>query len=585
MLLSKIYSNKTLKEIIFKPGLNIVVAKRSGKSSHNLGKSNVVELINYLLLSNWSEESIFHERAEIFHDFVFFLEIQIPNNTYLTIKRPAEKEFSSSISFKIHYSKNLDLSQSDEWDETFIDLRAAQAYLNKQLSFNVLQNYVYRDFVSYFTRKANEYNDVFEKVKGHKKSKDKEWKPKFFDFIGLTCNKIIDSYTVNDQISKKRKLKSSLLEGLGKGYKQELRSVNQKIQELVNKKGTLEESISSLQTTSTENRFYNDLRDIVEPEIIEIKKNLFVIESEIQYFDNLPSNFDSNFDLKSIRTIFEEFRIYFPEKLEKNYQDLIDFNKKIFHERHKYIAEKLDRLKNKQAELALRLRELEDRKREIVSVIAETDLIHKIRSIQESISSINDQIIQQEKKKFDYEKADNYEREIKELSEKLLGNKKKIEQFIESQPAFYIHFKNIFNELCKEMLPVEVDIKLDVKKTANIEPEIVTIDPKTRKQTSQKKGSTYIKIISQLFDIAALISYNTNNFYKFLYHDSFLDGDESNLTPKYLNLIKEKSEKYNFQYICSSIEDYLPNEFNKSEFICLALDDEGESGKLFGISF
>ena len=103
MKLVKLYSNDSrFKEVKFGRGFNVILGRIYDeaildKDSHNLGKSSLIELIDFMLLKQIKSNSYLKRNQFINH--VFFLEIELDNGKYLTIKRAVKT--NTKISFKI----------------------------------------------------------------------------------------------------------------------------------------------------------------------------------------------------------------------------------------------------------------------------------------------------------------------------------------------------------------------------------------------------------------------------------------------------------------------------------------------------
>ena len=95
MKLSKIYANKSFRNIEFNTengGFNVIYADVKTKTSdkgrlpHNVGKSRLVELIDFLMLKGVNKEYFLLKYPQ-FVEYEFYLELLLNNGTYLTIKR------------------------------------------------------------------------------------------------------------------------------------------------------------------------------------------------------------------------------------------------------------------------------------------------------------------------------------------------------------------------------------------------------------------------------------------------------------------------------------------------------------------
>src|SRR5690554_3682502 len=110
MKLSKLYSNNVLfKNITFKlKGLNVIYADvvteiAEKKNSHNLGKTKLAELIDYLLIKDINKSSFLLKSTDktgnsAFNDNIFYLELFLNSGMYLTIRRNIQDHTKTSFS-------------------------------------------------------------------------------------------------------------------------------------------------------------------------------------------------------------------------------------------------------------------------------------------------------------------------------------------------------------------------------------------------------------------------------------------------------------------------------------------------------
>ena len=74
MKLSQLYANKSFKHVKFNDGLNLVLAKVTkkldlNKDSHGLGKSTLIEVLDFMLLKEIKGEDTFKKHKAIFADY------------------------------------------------------------------------------------------------------------------------------------------------------------------------------------------------------------------------------------------------------------------------------------------------------------------------------------------------------------------------------------------------------------------------------------------------------------------------------------------------------------------------------------
>ena len=122
MKLSKIYTNKNdvFEAIKFNDGLNIIIGeirhrKNKKKDSHNLGKTTLGLLIDYCLLKGRHRDFFLFKHEDKFSEFVFYLEIKLSEESYITIRRGVKN--NTKVAIHKHSEKHQDYSclTEDEW--------------------------------------------------------------------------------------------------------------------------------------------------------------------------------------------------------------------------------------------------------------------------------------------------------------------------------------------------------------------------------------------------------------------------------------------------------------------------------------
>jgi len=339
MKLSQLYSNESFKNIHFNDGLNLVLARVTKKldltkDSHNLGKTTLIAVIDFMLLKQLNDEHIFKKYQARFSGYIFYLEIWLNTGEYLTIKRAIEAP--TKISFKLtKVSSNL-LNETD-WDHSNLPFEKAETTLNEYLSFDVLNRWNYRKSVTYFLRSQKDYNDVFQLSK-FTKGKDVDWKPFMFDLLGFDGNLLLEKYETDGKISEQKTFINSLKSKFAVDT-EEVDKIKGAIDLKRSEQKELQEQIDNFNFYQQERKLNKELVEDVERRISELNSIEYNTEFDL---DKTRESFSHNisFDIKQLKQIYEETNIFFPENLVKDYQELEDFNKKITEERNKYLEEK-----------------------------------------------------------------------------------------------------------------------------------------------------------------------------------------------------------------------------------------------------
>lgn len=170
------------------------------------------------------------------------------------------------------------------------------------------------------------------------------------------------------------------------------------------------------------------------------------------------------------------------------------------------------------------------------------------------------------------------ERLVKEINAQITANDNK----------FYPEIRRIFHNVFKYIFNVPAIIFIKQNSQGNVEFKVEVTKENEVDITAEGKGNTYQKMLCISFDLAVLVAYHKNSFYRFVYHDGALEGLDNRKKINYLKIIKEYCTRYNLQYIFTAIEDDIPNEIFKTfeqKEICVTLSDSGDNGKLFEFSF
>ncbi|PVD49610.1 hypothetical protein DC498_24060 [Terrimonas sp.] len=589
MKLSQLYANKKFKSIVFNDGLNIVLAKVTkkldlNKDSHNLGKTTLIAVIDFMLLRNLSEDHIFKKYQELFADYVFYLEILLNSGQYLTIRRSVTSP--SKISFK-QTNVSVSLLDENEWDYLNLSFAAAEEKLNECLSFDVLQKWGFRKSVTYFLRSQKDYHDVFQLSK-FAKGKDVDWKPFMFDMLGFNGDLLISKYNTDTEIAEQK----TFISGLKSKFAVDSDEVD-KIRGAISLKkaeqADIERQIDNFNFYQQERKLNKELVEDVERRISELNSIEYKLEFDL---DKTKESFSQNvsFDINQLKQIYEESKIFFPENLIKDYKDLEDFNKRITAERNKYLEEKIIELTEQLKAIRADLLRYNNKRNEILSVLKDKDSFKKFKGYQIDLTKIEGEISRLDEKLKSIDKIALLNEATEKLTEKLEIIIKDINAEINQNDInkVYPEIRRIFHNIFKYIVNSSAIIFMRQNSQGNVEFKVEVTKENEVDITAEGKGNTYQKLLCISFDIAVLVAYHKQSFYRFVYHDGALEGLDNRKKANYINLVIDYCARYNLQYILTSIEHDIPSEILKTftpKQICLSLDDSGDEGKLFGFSF
>ncbi|MGY0427341.1 MAG: hypothetical protein ACWIPI_11045, partial [Polaribacter sp.] len=359
MKISKIYSNKNFKNIEFKENFNAIVAfikSNKKEDTHNLGKTSLIRVIDFLLLSNFNKNTDKLLGNDIFIKQDFYGEFLLNDGNYLVVKRSIGTP--TKISFKLNNIKLKEFDLTLNWDET-LTLKKAKDKLNEYLSFDILESWGYRKSITYFLRSQQDYLDVFKLNKF--KGKHKDWKPFVFDLLGFNGSLITSKLELEEDIDDLKKK----LQILKNEAQIDTSEKDKLIGFLDIKKGELlevEQQIDKFNFYKEDLQTNKRLVEDLDVRLQSLNTNRYRISFEIKKTENSLQEIITDFDVEKINDLFEDVKLYYPKELKKKYEDLIGFQKSITIERKKYLSETLKDLKSDFLELNKILKKLETEK-------------------------------------------------------------------------------------------------------------------------------------------------------------------------------------------------------------------------------
>jgi uncharacterized protein YydD (DUF2326 family) len=109
MKIIQIYSNSPkFNAVKFNDQFNIILgdikyANDLNKDSHNLGKSTLISLIDFMFLRTVDKDYFLNNN--LFKDHIFYLELKLNSERYLTVKRGIQNNTKISLKYTQNHTK------------------------------------------------------------------------------------------------------------------------------------------------------------------------------------------------------------------------------------------------------------------------------------------------------------------------------------------------------------------------------------------------------------------------------------------------------------------------------------------------
>lgn len=589
MKLSQLYCNdKRFHSIKFNTGVNLVLGKVSrkydlDKDSHNLGKSTLVDLLDFMLLKEVDQNHIFRRFQELFSGHVFYLEIILPDGRYMTIRRSVME--ITKISFLITETCTT-CGEATTWDYENLPFKKAKTHLNEFLSFNVLPSWDYRKTVTFFLRSQKDYNSVFQLGK-YLNGKHRDWKPFVFELLGYDNKSLIEKYDLDQQVSENQTTIESISDEMSikaEDYDKVKSSLEIKEAE----RAEMQSHIDAFNFYAEERSINKNLVEEIERNISELNSKEYALaynlEKTKQSIENIPL-----FDMEQLKEIYAEVKVYFPDQLAHDYDDLVAFNKKVTQERNQYLREQISQLENELREVRENLKDLNNRRNMALATLQDRDTFRKFKEYQKRLAVLEGEINRLTLQLKNIDIVNTLTEKGDELNQRLQQVSKDVVNSVKSQAnADSLTLKMLFNEVFRSVFAVSALLYVKPNKSSNVDFYAEVAPDENATATADGLGNSYKKMLCASFDIAVLATYSQRSYFHFVYHDGVFEGLDNRKKALFLQVVRDYCNRFGIQYIFSSIEDDMPAElmatFDESE-ICLILNDKDESGKLFGFSF
>lgn len=589
MKLSHLYSNQPeiFTPIRFREGLNAVVARIDNptderKLGHNLGKSLLIEVIDFALLKGVNKDHFLKRHPELFDRFVFFVEIQLPGGGWVTIRRSVEEP--SKIAFKRHEEPNanfVDLEESgwEHWRESF---RNAVSLLDSMLALKPIKPWTYRKGLGYFLRTQKDYQDVFQLAK-FGKGKDVAWKPYLARILGFNDSLLTEKYEADAEL-KDWRAKQSQIEAetnlKPKDFDKLRASLDAKQAEVDGKVAALD----SFDFHGQEIELTRSLADSVEAEIAANNSFLYNARHDLlQIEKSLVTSLE--FDLSDVKRVFEESKISFPEQLAHDYDDLVTFNRRILSERQSMLGERAEELRKEISQLEAENQTLGERRQEILKVLGGTDSLRKFKELQKELDTDRAGLELLREKSERLEQLIAAQKKLRETKERVADLTTSIEEAIQSSNKRYKAIQQTFREIISKVLHRSALMFVEPNGEGNMEFRAEFSDGNDL-QTDEDRGTSFRKMLCIAFDLAILVNYGNEQFFHFVYHDGALEALQAKLRLALLRVVRETCDEHGIQYIFSSLSEDIPAGDTQGlcpseDEIVLKLHDGGDAGRLF----
>jgi len=597
MQISRLYSNhdEVFTPIDFNFGddatnLNVVLGEIRhpsdlARDSHNLGKTTLLHLIDFLLLKGMWQGHFFVKNKSLFEGFEFFIEIALNSGGFATVRRGVNDPNLISLARHDKPGSTFVDATEEMWDHFELGRSDAEVVLDGWLDLRILKPFSYRKAITYFLRAQSDWDDEL-KLQKFASSKDQYWKPFIAKLFAFDDGLVQQKYNLDEEYAEKKN-KLEHLQGEVQFSEDELPQLNAQISSLVQDINSSETALDAFSFDEEERKLVRDLVNEIESEISDISTSMYNLRFDIRQIDEALAHKDK-FDLNDVKSIFEEVEIHFPEQLSRDYEQLVAFNRKITRERNTALRRQRKNLEEHRLGLAERKRQLDAERSHRLRFMQATDTFEKFKELQKGLAEHKARLVYLEEQKSKLELVAVAARELREVERNRGRVADELKAMVERPNPLFERFRDTFNAYCKRVLNHDGIVYFRINKQNNFDYEIgLSLPGSSTAASNLSDGTSYQKLICVLFDFALLRVYEEAPFFRFAYHDGVFEGLDNRKKNNLLDVIKEQTRTGKLQYIFTLIDTDLPRNFEdepirfSDEEVVLRLHDDGRDGRLF----
>ena len=593
MKLSRLYSNKPglFEPVDFIQGLNVVMAEirlreNRDKDTHNLGKTTLGRLLDFGFLARRDAKFFLFKHLDLFKDFIFFLEIELQDASFVTLRRGVEE--ATKISFKRHEAGHQDLSALPmaDWDHQDVPFDRARDLLDGLLDWRALKPWSFRKGLGYLLRSQDDFRDVFQLRKFA--SAHADWKPFLAHVLGFDAQLVAQHYEKEAELTKKQATAQTIKNELG-GSIEDISKIEGILllkQKEAEKKQKL---LDAFDFRTHDKDRTKQLVDDVDERIASLNAERYSLtQNKKKILASLEED-QILFNPDEAQRLFEETGVLFKGQIKKDFQQLIAFNRAITDERRGYLQEERSEIEAELKRVNTELTALGQTRSDMLSFLSATDVFSKYKQVSNDMVTLRADITSLERQRGFLHRLQELRTGIRALTDERGYLQTQIEADVEKQnsdqDSLFSTIRLFFSEIVEEVINRKALLSVSPNQVGHLEFKAEILD-ESGNATSADLGHTYRKLLCIAFDMAILRAHIDGKFPRFIYHDGVFESLDDRKKESLLLVIRRYAE-LGLQPIITLIDSDLPVRTNENESvfgrdeIVLSLHDENDQGRLF----
>jgi uncharacterized protein YydD (DUF2326 family) len=559
MFLKKLYSepSKLFQPVKFKNGINFIfgkkhTAKDTKESLNGIGKSTLLDLIDFCLLSDFSSKNtrLYKERKRLTaHKIVLEFEIQ---GIHYLIKRTVDKP--RDIEFGL-FSETPKVIKIDDLKEKLFDLifdnpdyrgKLDSSWYRKMMLF----------FLKIHKRQRGQFLDPI-KYLSSDAGKEIELNQYHFFLLGIDNTLLCKNYDAQQGVSDRNTAIREVKRLVENNYQINMKNVDSEINKLERTISKIKKIIESFQLAEQ----YDD---------VEARANLLTRQikelSAQNFWDNKKiETYQESFELKDIldtrkinqvKKLYSETNVLLGEKIAKSLAEAVQFRKQLASSREEFLTEEINALQTAIEKRRAKIEKLDEERAQLFLFLDSKKALKDLTGAFYNLAATKTKLSELESKVKTYhdllkEKAD-WELRDKEINREIL-------EYVDIIKPQISNFSEMLSSVYNSIYPKNQDnlfFSVSSKSRSNAKLSI-NINFETEESKGQNRGRTLV------YDIAVLLHTIKSNLNcpRFLIHDGLFDGmDKAHFIELYDFIENTLSQKIQFQYIMTLNEEGTLNQ-------------------------
>ena len=594
MKLSKLYSNKPdqFGPIDFRSGLNVVLAEirlpdNRDKDTHNLGKTTLGRMIDYGFLVTRDPKFFLFKHEDLFKAFVFFLEIELSDSSYLTVRRSVEE--ATKISFKKHEASHQDFTDlaEEDWDHFGLPFDRARELLDSLLDWRGVSPWDFRKGLGYQLRGQDDFQDVFQ-LRRFGIGAHKDWKPYVAHILGFGHALVEQHYEKQDKLEEAKGIAETVKAELG-GSVDDVSKIEGILQLKSKEAEKKQKLLDAFDFRQQDKERTKQVVEDIDSRIAALNSQRYSLSQNRKKIASSLEEDQILFNPAEAQRLFQEAGVLFAGQIRKDFDQLIAFNRAITDERRGYLIEERAEVEAEIKGITTELNALGKRRSDLLSFLSATDIFAKYKQVTDDLVNLRADIETLERQRGFLRRLQDLRTNIRNLSEERTHLQAQIEANVEAQSgdsdSLFSSIRLFFSEIVEEVTSHKALLSVYVNKEGHLEFKGEVLND-AGKATSADLGHTYRKLLCIAFDLAVLRAHLDEKFPRFVFHDGVFESLDDRKKANLLAVIRQYAD-LGLQPIITLIDSDAPppSESGKPVFtpeeIVVTLHDEGDDGRLF----